>query len=97
MSGRRLSNRRYSFKQGRISDDPGDPITATTMAEWHRVERRWLAQQIDQADQPVSLITFVAYALDKRAARLGRPRTPESTLHVPELLGGWPGAFWPSG
>ena len=41
----------------------------------------------------MSLITFVAYYLDKRAARLGRPRTPEATLHVLELLGGWPGAW----
>jgi uncharacterized membrane protein YsdA (DUF1294 family) len=41
----------------------------------------------------MSLITFVVYYLDKRAARLGRPRTPEATLHVLELLGGWPGAL----
>ena len=41
----------------------------------------------------MSLITFVAYYLDKRAARLSRPRTPEVTLHVLELLGGWPGAL----
>jgi uncharacterized membrane protein YsdA (DUF1294 family) len=41
----------------------------------------------------MSLITFVAYCLDKRAARLGRPRTPEVSLHLLELLGGWPGAL----
>ena len=41
----------------------------------------------------MSLITFAVYYLDKRAARLGRPRTPEVTLHVLELLGGWPGAL----
>ena len=41
----------------------------------------------------MSLITFAVYYLDKRAARLGRPRTPEATLHVLELLGGWPGAL----
>lgn len=41
----------------------------------------------------MSLVTFLAYVLDKRAARLGRPRTPENTLHLLELLGGWPGAF----
>ena len=38
----------------------------------------------------ISPITFIAYALDKRAASLGRLRTPEATLHVLELLGGWP-------
>lgn len=41
----------------------------------------------------MSLIAFLAYYLDKRAARLDRPRTPEATLHVLELLGGWPGAL----
>lgn len=41
----------------------------------------------------MSLVTFVTYLLDKRAAQRGRQRTPEATLHVLELLGGWPGAF----
>lgn len=40
-----------------------------------------------------SVITFVAYGLDKRAARNGRWRTRESTLHLLALLGGWPGAL----
>jgi uncharacterized membrane protein YsdA (DUF1294 family) len=39
-----------------------------------------------------SLATFVAFALDKRAASLGGWRTPERTLHVLEAIGGWPGA-----
>ena len=41
----------------------------------------------------LSAITFVAYALDKHAAQNGRWRTPESTLHLLELAGGWPGAW----
>jgi len=41
----------------------------------------------------ISAITFVAYALDKHAAQTGRWRTPESTLHLLELTGGWPGAW----
>lgn len=41
----------------------------------------------------MSLVTFIAFAWDKRAARLNRWRTRESTLHVLELLGGFPGAF----
>jgi uncharacterized membrane protein YsdA (DUF1294 family) len=41
----------------------------------------------------MSLITFAVYCFDKRSARLGRPRTPEATLHVLEFLGGWPGAL----
>ena len=41
----------------------------------------------------MSLITFFAYGLDKSAARTRRWRTQESTLHLFELLGGWPGAL----
>jgi len=41
----------------------------------------------------VSLVTFVTYGLDKRAARLNRRRVPEARLHLFELLGGWPGAL----
>ena len=40
-----------------------------------------------------SLITFIAYAIDKSAAQSGRWRTRESTLHLLALLGGWPGAL----
>jgi len=39
------------------------------------------------------VITFTAYALDKSAARRGRWRTRESTLHLLSLAGGWPGAL----
>ena len=39
-----------------------------------------------------SLVTFVAYWRDKRAAVARRWRTPESTLLLLGLVGGWPGA-----
>ncbi len=42
----------------------------------------------------MSLITFIAYAIDKSAAKKGRWRTQESTLHLFALIGGWPGAFF---
>ena len=41
----------------------------------------------------MSGVAFFAYAFDKSAARSGRWRTPESTLHLLGLLGGWPGAL----
>lgn len=41
----------------------------------------------------VSLVTFIAYAIDKSAARRGHWRISEKTLHLLALLGGWPGAL----
>ena len=41
----------------------------------------------------VSLTTFIAFALDKRRAQRDIRRIPEATLHLLELLGGFPGAF----
>ena len=41
----------------------------------------------------MSLITFLAYAIDKAAARAGRWRTGEGTLLLLGLAGGWPGAL----
>lgn len=40
-----------------------------------------------------SLVTFGAYATDKRAAERGTHRIRERTLHLLELAGGWPGAL----
>jgi uncharacterized membrane protein YsdA (DUF1294 family)/cold shock CspA family protein len=41
----------------------------------------------------LSIVTFIAYALDKSAAVRGDWRTPENTLHTLALAGGWPGAL----
>jgi uncharacterized membrane protein YsdA (DUF1294 family)/cold shock CspA family protein len=41
----------------------------------------------------LSMVTFLAYAFDKSAARQGRWRTSEQSLHVLGLAGGWPGAL----
>ena len=40
-----------------------------------------------------SVLAFLAYAADKSAAIKGRWRTPESTLLLLGLVGGWPGAL----
>ena len=41
----------------------------------------------------LSILTFHVYAVDKLAAKRGRRRTPENTLHLLSLAGGWPGAL----
>ncbi len=41
----------------------------------------------------MSVITFILYAWDKSAARAGRRRIAERSLHLLALAGGWPGAL----
>ena len=41
----------------------------------------------------INFVTFVAYGVDKHAARKGNWRVPESNLHTLEFLGGWAGAL----
>ncbi|WP_297833688.1 DUF1294 domain-containing protein [Thermomonas sp.] len=38
-------------------------------------------------------VTFIIYWIDKRAAQVSARRTAEKTLHLLELLGGWPAAW----
>ena len=41
----------------------------------------------------LGLVTYLMYAKDKAAAQSGDWRTPESTLHLLSVLGGWVGAM----
>lgn len=41
----------------------------------------------------LSGVSFLAYAIDKKAATSHARRTPEHTLHMLDLLGGWPGGL----
>ena len=41
----------------------------------------------------ISLVSFIAYWLDKRRAANGGRRVSERTLHLLAFLGGWPGAL----
>lgn len=41
----------------------------------------------------LSVLSYVMYTTDKRAAGTHRQRTPEHALHLADLLGGWPGAL----
>ena len=41
-----------------------------------------------------SVLSFVLYAIDKSAAKSDSRRTPENTLHLVDLVGGWPGGLF---
>ena len=41
----------------------------------------------------ISAVSFILYAVDKSAAKRGALRISETTLHLSELFGGWPGAL----
>lgn len=41
----------------------------------------------------LSFICVALFVRDKRAAQARSRRVPEATLHMVELLGGWPGAW----
>lgn len=53
----------------------------------------WIPLAILILYHAASAIAFLAYALDKEAAKNKRWRTKESTLHMLGLVGGWPGAL----
>jgi uncharacterized membrane protein YsdA (DUF1294 family)/cold shock CspA family protein len=40
-----------------------------------------------------SLVAYLTYMFDKSASLKGQWRTPETTLHLVSLVGGWPGAM----
>jgi uncharacterized membrane protein YsdA (DUF1294 family)/cold shock CspA family protein len=41
-----------------------------------------------------SIVTFIAYAIDKSSAKKSGQRISENTLHLFALVGGWPGAIF---
>lgn len=41
----------------------------------------------------LNAVAFIAYGIDKSAARRRRRRIPEKVLHALALAGGWPGAL----
>ena len=78
----------------RNNPTPGDlfsllliPLFVGFAATFHPDFRWWILYAI------ASAIAFAAFAVDKRAAEQRSWRIPESTLHVLEVLGGWPGAM----
>lgn len=63
-------------------------------ALWFYVASRWpVPLRAAGLYAGLSALTFIAYGLDKSAAIGRRWRTPEKTLHLLGLAGGWPGAL----
>jgi uncharacterized membrane protein YsdA (DUF1294 family) len=61
-------------------------LAALATVGW--LEMSWLALYYG-----ASILTYCIYSRDKTAARNAGRRTPESTLHLMSLVGGWPGAL----
>jgi uncharacterized membrane protein YsdA (DUF1294 family)/cold shock CspA family protein len=63
-------------------------IALAALAAIGWLEMSWLALYYG-----ASIITYGCYSRDKTAAQNAGRRTPESTLHLMSLVGGWPGAL----
>lgn len=64
-------------------------LTALGTAAYLRLLPLWLSGGM----LGLSALAFLQYGWDKIQARAGRWRTPESTLQLTALAGGWPGAL----
>lgn len=54
---------------------------------------RWVPDWLAGIYLLLSLFTFISYARDKSAAKLGHWRLSEMSLQLQALIGGWPGAL----
>jgi uncharacterized membrane protein YsdA (DUF1294 family)/cold shock CspA family protein len=54
---------------------------------------QWLPMWVSVAYLVVSVVTVLVYMMDKSASQKNGQRTPENTLHLLSLMGGWPGAM----
>ncbi|MCH1917948.1 DUF1294 domain-containing protein [Shewanella sp. A3A] len=64
-------------------------LLLVALASW----QQWLPKYTPIWYLALSVISYISYALDKRAAQQDRWRISESTLQLQALLGGWPGAL----
>jgi uncharacterized membrane protein YsdA (DUF1294 family)/cold shock CspA family protein len=81
----------------RVNGGPGAPSLAFAalflLTVTIAVAARKIPPLVLTAYVVASAITYAVYARDKSAAKNERRRTPEATLHLLSLLGGWPGAL----
>lgn len=63
------------------------PLLLAIAAWWRPPAWLWIGYAV------LSVLSFAAYAGDKSAARRQGRRTPERSLHLLALAGGWPGAL----
>ncbi|MEE4113396.1 MAG: DUF1294 domain-containing protein [Desulfobacteraceae bacterium] len=68
-----------------------DHLNHMRTAEWYRILSS--PQMVIGMYGVMSLFCFVATYRDKRKSIKGQWRTPERTLHLLEMLGGWPGGL----
>jgi uncharacterized membrane protein YsdA (DUF1294 family)/cold shock CspA family protein len=66
-----------------------DFIGALGVAAWYGA----IPRAVPLTYLAMSIVTFATYAWDKWRARRGGDRMAEATLHLLEMLGGWPGAL----
>ncbi|MGH8054296.1 MAG: DUF1294 domain-containing protein [Stenotrophomonas sp.] len=80
---------------------PRLPRTTLGLLTLLAVTLAWMAKFIPDwamlTISSLSLLALIFYLSDKAAAQGNRWRTPESTLHLIALLGGWPGALLAQG
>jgi uncharacterized membrane protein YsdA (DUF1294 family) len=68
-------------------------IVLPAVATWRLtqiIDSRWIAGYLGV----LFVVTYLLYRHDKQWAEMDGWRTPESTLHLAELLGGWPAAYF---
>lgn len=100
VAARRRSSSRSDSRSNRaatIGSNRRMPRVWTGLAAFGGFLASWQTAQIPAwvmlTTAALSLLALLFYLQDKRAARRGQWRTPESTLHLIALFGGWPGAL----
>ena len=90
--GRPAQGTHRPARRGAIDGITFIPAVAVAVYLWLAVTIQDVSVWFPLAYLVLSGLAYLLYAADKRAAVAGAWRTPESTLLLVSLLGGWPGA-----